>query len=179
MDLLCFCGRQALAKFFNALLSSKAHWYRILAPSSDEPQHVLIRSAFPPLSDLLSLSDYSTAELFIQLGLAWHKKGNHSPLLKAWESFIAEFKLPTEIITFSIKAKQRLYIRLGTWKEKAHPHAKPVEIWKKACLSGSYPLPKLRISSLSMRFASDIAELGFHVLEHLDEDSESECEDYS
>jgi hypothetical protein len=100
-------------------------------------------------------------------------------LLKAWESFIAEFKLPAEITTFSIKAKQRLYIRLGTWKEKAHPQAKPVEIWKKACLSGSYPLPKLRISSLSMRFASDIGELGFHVFEHLDEDSESECEDDS
>jgi len=30
-----------------------------------------------------------------------------------------------------------------------------------------------------MRFASDIGELGFHVLEHLDEDRESECEDDS
>jgi hypothetical protein len=79
MDSLCFGGWQALAKFFNALLLSKAHWYQILAPSSDEPQHVLIRSTFPPLSDLFSLSNYSTAELFVQLGLAWHKKGNHSP----------------------------------------------------------------------------------------------------
>jgi hypothetical protein len=185
MESLCFGGRQALAKFFNALLLSKAHWYRILAPSSDEPQHVLIRSNFPPLSDFFSLSDYSTAELFVQLGLAWHKKGNHSPLLKAWESFIAKFKLPAEITTFSTKAKQHLYIRLGTWKEKAHPQANPVEIWKQACLSGSYPLPKLQISSLSMRFASDITELGFHVLEHLDSESEcevdskSECEDDS
>ena len=68
---------------------------------------------------------------------------------------------------------------LGTWKEKAPPQAKPVEIWKKACLSGSYPLSKLWISSLSMWFASDIAKLGFHVLEHLDKDSESECEDDS
>jgi hypothetical protein len=106
--------------------------------------------------------------------LAWYKKGNYSPLLTAWENFIAEFKLPAEITTFSISSKQRFYIRLGSWKEKTHPQVTPLVIWKKACHDGSYPLPKLRISSLSMRFASDMADLGFNLLQNLEGVSKSE-----
>jgi hypothetical protein len=102
----------------------------------------------------------------------------------AWENFIAEFKLPAEITTFSISSKQRFYIRLGSWKEKTHPQVTSLVIWKKACHDGSYPLPKLRISSLSMQFTSDIADLGFNLLQNLEgvsksEECRSECESES
>jgi hypothetical protein len=63
---------------------------------------------------------------------------------------------------------------LGAWKEITHPKAKPVEIWKKACLNGSYPVLKLHISSLSMQLASYIPYLGFNLFVNLDEDSDSE-----
>jgi len=35
------------------LLSSKAHWYQIITPSSGEPQYVLLHSTFLPVSDIL------------------------------------------------------------------------------------------------------------------------------
>jgi hypothetical protein len=173
-----------LANFFNALLSSKAHWYRIIAPTSDKPQHHLIQATFPSLSNLFSLDDNFTSHLLVLLHLAWYKKGNYSPLLTAWENFITEFKLPAEITTFSISSKQCFYIRLGSWKEKTHPQVTPLVIWKKACHDGSYSLPKLRISSLSMRFASDNADLGFNLLQNLEgvsksEECRSECESES
>ena len=63
---------------------------------------------------------------------------------------------------------------MGAWKEITHPKAKPVEIWKKACLNGSYPVLKLHISSLSMQLASYIPYLGFNLFVNLDEDSDSE-----
>jgi hypothetical protein len=143
-------GWQVLANFFNALLSSKAHWYRIITPTSEEPQHLLIKSNFPFLSTLFSLDEYFTCNLLAQLGLAWYKKGSYSPLKTAWDNFIAEFKLHAEVTNFSINGKQHFYIRLGLWKEKTHPPLMPLAVWKKACCEGSYSVPKLRISSLSM-----------------------------
>jgi len=143
IDLSCSRGPQALANFCNALLSSKAHWYQIIAPSSDEPQHVLLRSIFPPLSDPFSLNDKHTFEILVMLGLVWCKKGNYSPLVKEWENFIKGFQLHAGMTTFSISNKQQRYTHLGSWKEMIHLHAMPATIWKKACQQGTYPLPKL------------------------------------
>jgi hypothetical protein len=144
MDSSCISSWQVLANFFNALLlSSKAHWYRIIAPICDEPQHLLIRSTFPLLLNLFSLDDNFTSDLLVLLRLAWYKKGNYSPLLTAWENFIAEFKLHARIKPFSINSKQHFYNRLGLWKDKTHLQVTPLAIWKKACHDGSYPLAKL------------------------------------
>ncbi len=43
--------------------------------------------------------------------------------------------------------------------ESKDPHRAPAVIWKKAMQEGTYPLPKLWILSLSMRFASAIGAL--------------------
>jgi len=92
--------------FFNALLSSKAHWYRIITLTSDKPQQLLIKSTFPSLSTLFSLDEYFTCNLLVQLGLAWYKKGSYSPLKTAWDNFIAEFKLHAEVTNFSINGRR-------------------------------------------------------------------------
>ena len=62
MDSSCISSWQVLANFFNALLSSKVHWYQIIAPICDEPQHLLIRSTFPLLLNLFSLDDNFTSD---------------------------------------------------------------------------------------------------------------------
>ncbi len=62
-------GRVALAKLFQGLLSSKAHWYRIVAPSSDEPHCGLILSTFPSLLELLSLEDELFNQELVGLGV--------------------------------------------------------------------------------------------------------------
>jgi hypothetical protein len=54
---------------------------------------------------------------------------------------------------------------------------KPADIWAMAFWSSSYPVPKLRISSLSMRFASAVVELDLDLCQHLSiESSDSEEE---
>lgn len=93
---------QVLANIFKALLSSKAHWYQIRAPTSEEPQHLLIHSIFPSLMSHFSLDDNFAAEFLVLLGLAWYKKGNYSLLLTAWEKFIMEFKLMLKLKHFQL-----------------------------------------------------------------------------
>jgi hypothetical protein len=63
-----------VAIFFQGLLLDKAHWYRIVAPSSDEPHCGLICFAFPSLLEFLSLED----ELFNQV------------LVEYWASCVTE-----------------------------------------------------------------------------------------
>jgi hypothetical protein len=178
----CISGRHAIAIFFHALMTSKAHWYRILTPSSEEPHFDLVCSTFPSLSDLLSLDDEYTNRLLVQLGLAWYKKGHFSPLISAWRDVISEFQLHAEVTLFSINGRQRLYLRLGSWNQRTHPHRTPSVIWKKAMQDGTYPLPKLRISSLSMRFASAIGALNlglFHEVTGVESSGESYEEEKS
>jgi len=91
-------------------------------------------------------------------------------LKTAWDNFIAELKLHAEVTNFSINEKQHIYIRLGSWKEKTHPPLTPLAVWKKACCEGSYSVPKLQISSLSMQLASGILNLGFNLVQHLEKD---------
>jgi hypothetical protein len=54
---------------------------------------------------------------------------------------------------------------------------KPADIWAMALRSGSYPVLKLRISSLSMRFASAIADLDLDLHHHLSIESEEQSSD--
>jgi hypothetical protein len=94
----------------------------------------------------------------VHLGLASFWRGTIcSPLIASWERFIGEYQLRIEITLFKLGGKQRLFLQVGSWNEKHHPLMKPADIWVMALWSGSYPVLKLRISSLSMRFASAVA----------------------
>jgi hypothetical protein len=160
-------GRSALAEFIQKLMPSKAHWYAIIQPGSEEPNSSLIHSVFPAMSDLLSLDDEVWRTMLVHLGLATYWRGKIcTPLMASWERFIGEFQLNVEVTRFKIGARQRLLLRIGSWNQKHHPVKRPADIWSKAIQNGFYDTPKLRISSLSMRFALAIAELGFDVRGH-------------
>jgi hypothetical protein len=104
-------GRLALAKKFQGLLSCKAHWYRIIAPSSDEPNCGMICSTFPSLSELVSLEDGLFNQVLVELGLACYRRGSVcSPNLHAWEMLISEFDIHIEIRKFTIQNRHRHYL---------------------------------------------------------------------
>ena len=71
-----------------------------------------------------------------------------------------------EVTQLKIGTRQHLFLRIGSWNQKRHPVKRPADIWSKAIQNGFYDTPKLRISSLSMRFALAIAELKFDVRGH-------------
>ena len=48
-------GRKALADFFTAMASQKAHWYNVIAPLDSDPSRHEINLVFPPLSSLLNI----------------------------------------------------------------------------------------------------------------------------
>ncbi len=159
-------GRTALADFFRRLTPSKAHWYAIIQADNNEGIMSLMHSTFPALSELLSLDDAEWSDLLVDLGLAYYWRGTScTPLIASWERFIGEYQLKVEVTHFKIGTRQRLFLQIGSWNEKKHPAKKPAEIWSTALNMGYYDKPKLRISSLSMRFASAIADLEF---EHKD-----------
>jgi hypothetical protein len=54
---------------------------------------------------------------------------------------------------------------------------KPADIWALALRSGSYSVPKLRISSLSMTFASAIVDLDLDLHQHSSIESEEQSSD--
>ncbi len=153
-------GRSALAEFLHNLSPSKAHWYTIIPPCVEEHNSCFICSVFPSLSDLLSLDDSIWKALLVHLGLASYWRGTIcSPLIASWERFIGKYQLKIQTTLFKLGGKQHLFLQIGSWNEKRHPSMKPADIWAMALRSGSYPVPKLRISSLSMWFASAVAEL--------------------
>ncbi len=184
-------GRLALAKFFQGLLSSKAHWYRIIPPRPEDPHCDLIRATFPSLSDLLSLEDGLFNRLLVELGLAKYRRDTNvfSPFAKGWEMFISEFDLPIEFTVVTLGNRSRHYLLLGSWRADKHPKIIPAAIWKACLKEGEYNIPKLRISSISMRFTSEISELDLNLYgddpsEMIDEvessmSEEEDCDDSS
>jgi hypothetical protein len=105
--------------------------------------------------------------LLVHLGLASYWRGTIcSPLVASWERFIGEYQLRIEITMFKLGGKQHLFLQVGSLNEKRHPLTKPADTWAMALRSGSYPVPKLRISLLSMWFASAVAELDLDLCQH-------------
>ena len=184
-------GRLALAKFFQGLLSSKAHWYRIIPPRPEDPHCDLIRTTFPSLSDLLSLEDGLFNRLLVELGLAKYRRDTNvfSLFAKGWEMFISEFDLPIEFMVVTLGNRSRHYLLLGSWRADKHPKIIPAAIWKACLKEGEYNIPKLLISSISMRFTSEISELDLNLYgddpsEMIDEvessmSEEEDCDDSS
>jgi hypothetical protein len=160
-------GRSALAEFIQKLMPSKVHWYAIIQPVSEEPNSSLIHSVFPAMPDSLSLDDEVWRTMLVHLGLATYWQGKIcTPLMASRERFIGKYQLKVEVTQFKIGTRKRLFLRIGSWNQKRHPVKRPADIWSKAIQNGFYDTPKLRISSLSMRFALAIAELKFDVRGH-------------
>ena len=83
------------------------------------------------------------------------------PCRDGWDCFIAKEKLNMETTYFSINNKRHVYIKVGSWNlnDGEHPPKIPAVIWKEALKCGTYSIPKLRISSVALRFASNIGRL--------------------
>jgi len=107
-------------------------------------------------------------------GLLYQRGNMLSPLLRAWEDLFAEFKLKNELTTFSILGKQRIFIRIGTWSQR-HPSVTPKIVWS---TRDKYRLPKLRISTITMAFASCIGSCDIPILPCSDE-AVAECSSIS
>jgi hypothetical protein len=160
-------GRTALAEFLQRLTPSKAHWYAIIQADPGEEIISFMHSTFPSLSELLSLDDQIWRDLLVDLGLAYYWQGTScTPLIASWERFIGEYQLKVEVTHFKVGSRQRLFLKIGSWNDTMHRAKKLTDIWSKALKMGYYDKPKLRISALSMRFASSIADLEFERREH-------------
>jgi len=166
-----------LAKFFQGLLSSKAHWYWIKAAKSDEPRCDLICSTFPLLSYILSFEDKVFNQVLVELGLASYRRGDSgmcSQNVHGWEIFISEFDMDIEITKFTIQNHHRHYLLLGSWRENKHPKKTPAAIWRASVQKGSYDVPKLRISSISIHFTAEISKLDLNLIAEEPSDTEVE-----
>jgi len=103
----------------------------------------------------------------VDLGLAYYWRGTScTPLIASWERYIGEYQLKVEVTHFKVGSRQRLFLKIGSWNDTMHRAKKLTDIWSKALKMGYYDKPKLRISALSMRFASSIADLEFERREH-------------
>jgi hypothetical protein len=59
-------GRQALADFFGAMVTQKAHWYSMGVDISSDPRNAELTKIFPSLSTLLSI-EHDTMVSVLQL----------------------------------------------------------------------------------------------------------------
>jgi hypothetical protein len=143
-------SRKALADFFVAMEAQHAHWYCIKSPTIGETNCLELKRIFPPLSSLLNIQDEVLMSVLKVAGLLCQRGNMISPLLRAWEDLFAEFQLKNELTTFSILGKQQIFIRIGTWSQR-HPSVTPKIVWS---TRDKYRLPKLRISTIMMAFAS-------------------------
>jgi hypothetical protein len=148
-------SRSALADFLVATEPQRAHWYCIKEPLLGEAYCQEIKLLFPSLSSLLNIKDEVLTSVLKIAGLVYQRKNISSPLLRAWESFIAEYKLSNELTTFSIGGKQRIFLLVGSWSER-QPAISPKAIW---CSRSTYVKPKLRITTLTLAFAVSVGKL--------------------
>ncbi len=103
--------------------------------------------------------------MHLGLGSNWHGT-ICSPLIASRERFIGKYQLKIQKTLFKLGGKQCLFLQIGLWNEKCHPLMKPADMLVMALHRRSYPVPKLRISSLSMRFATAVAELDLDLHQH-------------
>jgi hypothetical protein len=156
------CLSGALSEFFAALKDQKAHWYRVFPPDENDADCQMMERTFPSLSSLMMMDEYHVKQIFIHLGLAkqWHQKGTVlvSPAGVKWVDFINRTKIPNmEATIFNASNKRHVYLRIGAWTNKHTPKT-PESIWRVA-KQNFYPVPKLRISSLALRFVTQVGTI--------------------
>jgi len=165
-------ARQALAELFRALEPQKAHWYLVLdeVPGKSE-RHDRFRRLFPSLGTLFSLNAELVRFVFVTGDLMrWsdRKKGICSPCIKSLESLKHEYQLHFELTMFQAFNKRHKFIRVGSWGCN-HPPKMPKEIWQS---KGEYCVPRLRISTVTMRFALQVGKF-------YNDDETPECDESS
>ena len=155
-----YTGRQALAEFLRGLGPQRGHWYSIILQPGLLGIDENVARAFPPLSKLASIGEEMMRAVLLHCGLLQYRGGSgHSPLMNAWEYFIAEQQLDeVEVSHFTIKKKRGYFIRLGSWNMVSHQRRTPSEIWS-ASLSGKLRVPRVCTSSISSTLAEVIGTL--------------------
>jgi hypothetical protein len=102
-------GVRALTDFFLAIALQKARWYN-LTPSILGPLEAEINAVSPPLSSVLNLDMRTMAKVLEVCGLTQRKGSQSLPVLQAWESFIAEYKVEIEVTTFAFENKRHYFV---------------------------------------------------------------------
>ena len=92
-------GRQALADFFGAMVTQKAHWYCLSVLSASDPASAQLSKIFPSLSTLLSVEPGLMNSVLQLCGLAQLRRWKVSLVMKAWMDLIAEKRLDVRIFT--------------------------------------------------------------------------------
>jgi len=98
-DVVCTAqnlSQSALADFLVATEPQHAHWYCIKEPLLGEAYCQEIKLFFSSLSSLLNIKDEVLTSVIV-----YEQKNISSPLIHAWESFIAEKKLSNELTIFN------------------------------------------------------------------------------
>ncbi len=119
-------GRQALADFFGAMVTQKAHWYCLSVLPASDATNVEVNQIFPLLSTLLSVEPGLMLSMLQLSGLAQLRRGKVSISIKTWTEFIAEKRLDIEITTFSVVNRRYNFIRVGSWNKDRHPPQLPL-----------------------------------------------------
>jgi hypothetical protein len=171
MSLPLLLGRKALADFFTAMTSQKAHWYNMIAPSYSDATREELNRIFPPLSSLLNIEVTIMNQVLEASGLCRKKADIFLPTLQAWREFIAEYKIDVELTMFSLGNKRRHFLRVGSFNKMNHPAKMPVFYWRERVEP-----PKLRINKVTSIFALSIGQLN---LTFDDEGSRMEIESES
>jgi hypothetical protein len=52
------------------------------------------------------------------------------PTVRAWENFIAEFKLGVEVTTFTIENKCGYFVRIESYHASRHPSKMTICYWR-------------------------------------------------
>jgi hypothetical protein len=158
----------SLEEFFAAIGLQKAHWYRLFELDNSEANSSLINATFPSLACLMKMDHDLVQQMLLEAGLARKKIKKQSYIVyadhDAWESFIAKNHLDIEATYFTINNKRQLYIKVGLWCNIKHYPKTPGYIWKEAVKAGCYDVPKLRISSVTMKLANSIGKHLSHVI---------------
>ncbi len=100
--------------FFYALVPQHGYWwYSILLSSNTtdfDEQHY---GAFPPLLKLVSIEEERLQTVLVHHGLAMFQKGiGHSAVLKAWDYYIQEKELITDVEVHIIQWKKLVHLYL-------------------------------------------------------------------
>jgi hypothetical protein len=130
----------------------------VFDPGDIEPSYEKIQSTFPCLATLTMMEDCHMKQLFLHLGLAKTRNDCVYADRQAWDNFIAREELNNvETTFFEIDRRRHVYLRIGVWTAK-HKCRTPVAIWRDSKIN-IFPVPKLYISSLALRFVTQVGTI--------------------
>ncbi len=169
-------GVRALTNFFLAITPQKAHWYN-LTLSILGPLEAEINAVFPLLSSLLNLDMSTMANVLEVCGLSGRKGRQSLPVFQAWENFITEYKVETEVRTFAIDNKHRYFVQISSFEATRYPVKIPIHYWRDHNNKELSP-PRLRINKLTASFVASVGSMGISFgnsfFDNIETDSDAE-----